>query len=149
MPLMKINKLQLMIIACMPLFFACKKPDALVCCAANPPEVSIFHNWNIVSDSAYVGAGFSNHLAVNLGQPGDYFNVTTNGLIYTNEGGKLDTLHYQLATDSTIVISAFGITLNGVPATSHYSFTASTMNISSPTIATPGGLFGRKISLSR
>jgi len=146
---MKTNKLQLIVIACILLCFACKKPEALICCGANPPDVSIFHNWNIVSDSTYVGVGVTNHLVAYVGQPGDYFDVTTNGLIYTNERGKLDTLHYQLATDSTIAISAFGITLNGVPATSHYSFTANTMRVSSPVIATPGGLFGRKISLSR
>ena len=129
--------------------FACKKPAIPICCGVNPPDVSIFHNWNIVSDSSYAGVGITNHPVAYIGQPGDYFDVTTKGVIYTNEGGVLDTLTYRLMSDSTIVVSSFGITLNGVPATSHYSFTANVMGISTPIIATPGGLFGRKITLSR
>jgi hypothetical protein len=146
---MKYKKLKLIVFISMLCCFACKKPTALICCGANPPDVSIFHNWNIVSDSTYVDVGINNHLVVHTGTPGDYFDVTTKGVVYTNEGGVLDTLTYQLLTDSTIIISSFGATLNGVPATSNLSFTATAMHISSPTIATPGGIFSRKISLSR
>jgi hypothetical protein len=148
-PAMKSKKLKLIAAACILLCSACKKQGLPMCCGANPPEVSVFHNWNIVSDSTYTGVGVTNHPVDYSGQPGDYFNVTTNGVIYTSEGGVLDTLTYKLLTDSTIVVSSFGITLNGVPATSNFSFTATAMHISSPTIATPGGVFGRKISLSR
>jgi hypothetical protein len=129
--------------------FACKKQSLPMCCGANPTKISIFHNWNIVSDSTYTGVGATNHPVDYAGQPGDYFNVGTNGVIYTNEGGVLDTLIYNSVTDSTIVVSSFGITLNGVPPTSHFSFTANSMILKAPTIATPGGIFGRKITLSR
>ena len=146
---MKSKKLKLIVTACLLFVVACKKQAVPICCGLNPPDVSIFHNWNILSDSSYVGAGLSNHPVVHLGVPGDYFDVTTKGIIYTNEGGVLDTLTYQLLTDSTIVIPAFGVTLNGVPPISKYSFTASTMRIASPTYLTPGGIFGRTINLYR
>ncbi len=120
-----------------------------MCCVLNTGKVSIYHQWNIVSDSTYAGVGVNNHPVVYLGQPGDYFDIQTNGVIYTSEGGVLDTLKYSLLTDSTIAISAFGINVNGVPATSHYSLTANIMKISSTTFASPGGLFGRTITLSR
>lgn len=146
---MKIKNLSLLATVCLMFCMACKKPEVRICCTANLPDHSIFHQWNIVSDSTYTGVGITNHQVGYLGQPGDYFNMTINGIVYTKEGAKLDTLTYQLVTDSTIVISSFGITLNGVPATSHFSFTPNTMSISTPVIATPGGLFGRKITLSR
>jgi len=146
---MKSKKYKLIIIGCLLLFAACKKPATPPCCGANPPDVSIFHHWNIVSDSTYTGVGINNHAVAYAGQPGDYFNVTANGVIYTKEGAVMDTLTYQLVTDSTMIVSSFGVTLNGVPATSHFLFTSNTMNISAPVVATPGGLFGRKITLSR
>ena len=146
---MNSKKFKLVVVACILLCFACTKKSVPICCGLNPPDVSIFHNWNIVSDSTYTGIGVTNHPVAYIGHPGDYFNVTTNGVIYMNEGGILDTLTYQLLTDSTIIVSSFGITLNGVPTTSNFSFTATTMHISSPTIAIPAGVFGRKISLSR
>ena len=84
------------------------------------------------------------------GQAGDYFNISANGHIYTKEGAVLDTLSYSNVSDTTIIISPFGITLNGVPETSHIiTFTAHSLVIQAPEIATPGGIFGRKVSLSR
>ena|ERR1700729_67127 len=146
---MKSKKFPLIAVACILLCIACKKQGLPMCCVANPPEVSIFHQWNIVTDSTYTGVGINNHQVVYVGQPGDYFDFETNGVVHMKEGGVLDTLTYQTLSDTTMIVSSFGITLNGVPATSHFSFTANTMHISAPTIATPGGVFGRKISLSR
>lgn len=111
---------------------------------------SIIGNWNIVTDSTYAGAGISNHPVDYAGQAGDYFDINANGHIYTKEGAVLDTLNYSNVSDTTIIISPFGITLNGVPETSHIiTFTAHSLVISAPQIATPGGIFGRKVSLSR
>ena len=136
-------------VVCMLICFACQKLPSKICCTANPPDVSIFHGWNIASDSTYTGVGITNHAVDYAGKPGDYFNVMTNGLIYMKENGVADTLSYSSLTDSTIVIPAFGITLNGVPPISTYSFTATTMRIASPTFAIPAGLFGRTINLYR
>jgi hypothetical protein len=111
---------------------------------------SIIGNWNIVTDSTFAGAGITNHPVDYAGQAGDYFNISANGHIYTKEGAVLDTLSYSNVSDTTIIISPFGITLNGVPETSHIiAFTAHSLIINAPEIATPGGIFGRKVSLSR
>jgi len=134
--------------------FSCKKigpaPGHLqVCCGANPPATSIFNKWNIVSDSTFTGVGVTNHAVNYAGQPGDYFDIRPNNIIYTKEGAVLDTLTFSSLTDSTIVISSFGITLNGVPDASHFKFSTNSMNIVSPEIATPGGIFGRRVTLSK
>jgi len=130
--------------------FSCKKPgNPQVCCGANPPATSIFNKWDIVSDSTFTGVGLNNHAVNYAGKTGDYFDIRTNNIIYTKEGAVLDTLTYNSLTDSTMVISSFGITLNGVLAPSHFVFTAHSLSIASPEFATPGGVFGRRIMLSR
>jgi hypothetical protein len=147
---MKTKTIILLIGFALPGLFSCKKlSDPLECCGANSPSTSIFNKWNIVSDSTFTGVGITNHAVNYAGQAGDYFNITTNGIIYTREGDVLDTLTYNSLTDTTIVISSFGITLNGVLAPSHFTFTAHSLNIASPEYATPGGIFGRRIKLSR
>ncbi len=113
-------------------------------------QAPVAGNWNIVTDSTYAGAGYSNHPVNYAGQPGDYFNISTNGVIYTKEGKQLDTLSYQLMGDTAIVISTFGLIVNGVPAVSHIkNLSETTMVIASPVILTPGGVFSRKVTLSR
>jgi hypothetical protein len=157
-------KYSLLIIAGLVLcFFACKKDannigvgsgsasnqlSTQTSALVNP--TSIVGNWNIVTDSTFAGAGITNHAVDYAGQAGDYFNISANGHIYTKEGSVLDTLSYGNVSDTTIIISPFGITLNGVPETSHIiTFTAHSLIINAPEIATPGGIFGRKVSLSR
>jgi hypothetical protein len=125
------------------LFFlpACKKDS-------NKP--SITGKWNIVTDSTYAGVGAGNHPVAYAGQPGDYFNFQANGVVYTKEGAVLDTLTYKLISNTQIVISQFGITLNGVPETSNITEdTDNYLVIKAPGIITPGGIFGRKVTLSR
>ncbi len=125
-------------------FYGCKKNLDGV----NP--ASIVGHWSIVTDSTFAGAGLSNHPVDYIGRAGDYFDINANGNIYTKEGVVLDTLSYSNVSDTTIIISPFGITLNGVPETSHIiAFTAHSLVIDAPKILTPGGVFGRKISLSR
>jgi hypothetical protein len=127
--------------------YACKKPG---CDPAMMGPVTIIRNWNIVSDSTFVGVGSNNHPVAYIGQPGDYFDFTTNGTIYTKEGAVLDTLSYKLLSDTSIVIGAFGITLNGVAETSRITnLTVHSLVIKAPIVATYGGTFGRKISLNR
>ncbi len=111
---------------------------------------SLIGKWNIVSDSTYVGVGYNNHPVDYAGKPGDYFNFTSNGIIYTKEGDVLDTLSYSLSADTGIVISSFGAILNGVPAVSKFkNFTDHSLIIASPVALTPGGIFSRKVYLSR
>lgn len=118
--------------------------------SVNFSEASIAGNWNIVTDSTYAGAGYSNHPVNYTGQPGDYFNITTSGVIYTKEGSQLDTLSYQIKGDTAIIISTFGATVNGVPAISHIkNLSQTTLVIASPVFLTPGGVFSRKVALSR
>jgi hypothetical protein len=89
---------------------------------------------------------------------GDYFDFSTNGYVYIDEGAVQDTLTYRMVTDSSIIISDFGLIINGVPDTSTLtSLTASngmglsvqTLIIESPFFLTPGGEFWRKVTLNR
>jgi hypothetical protein len=120
---------------------ACKKD--------NNSNNQIAGKWNIVKDSTYVGVGVSNHPVVYIGQPGDYFDFRTDGNVYTKEGAVLDTLSYTVKPNNQIVISQFGIVANGVPTVSKFWLTAHTANIVTPRVITPGGQFGRDISLTR
>jgi hypothetical protein len=120
-------------------------------------------DWNLVSDSTFEGIAQNNHPVDYTGQPGDYFSFTTDGHVYTSEGGVLDTLTYTLVSASHIIISDFGAFLNGVPDTSTITglganslttnngtnTTTQTIVIESPFFPTPGGIFWRKVTLSR
>src|SRR5450755_1387528 len=79
---------------------------------------SLAGKWNLVNDSTFEGAGFSNHLVDYTGEAGDYFSFSTNGYVFTKESTVLDTLTYRMVSDTSIVISNFGLILNGVPDTS-------------------------------
>lgn len=48
--------------------------------------------WSIVFDSSYTGVTLNNHSINYVGQTGDYFDIRTDGFIYTKEGLVLDTL---------------------------------------------------------
>jgi len=120
-------------------------------------------DWNLVSDSTFEGVGLGNHPVDYAGQPGDYFSFTTDGHVYTREGAVLDTLTYKVVSDSTLIISDFGLIINGVPDTSTVTglsaisltskngmnTTTQTIVIESPFFPTPGGVFWRKVTLSR
>jgi hypothetical protein len=139
---MKINYSLLIISGLLLSLYACKKDNYV--------PGSITGRWVVVSDSTFVGVGINNHPVDYRGQPGDYFDFRTDGKVYTKEGAALDTMAYDLVSDTSIIIGSFGITLNGVPETSHITiFTADRLIIRAPVIATPGGVFGRTISLSR
>ncbi len=114
--------------------------------------------WNLVNDSTFDGAGYSNHLVDYTGEAGDYFSFSTDGYVYTKESTVLDTLTYTMVSDTSVVISDFGLILNGVPDTSTITgliannglgLTVQTIVIESPFFLTPGGEFWRKVTLSR
>jgi hypothetical protein len=111
--------------------------------------------WNLVSDSTFMGIGAGNHAFDYTGSVRDYFNFNSTGYVYTREGASLETLTYRMVLDTSIIISDFGIILNGIQETSTISgLTASngstqTIVIESPFISTPGGNFWRKVILRR
>ncbi|MGI4728986.1 MAG: hypothetical protein ACRYGB_10480 [Janthinobacterium lividum] len=134
----------------------------LLSCRKNPQETmticpepigstaTVIGKWKIVTDSNFVGAGFTNHELNYAGQAGDYFEFSSDGKLYSKEGIKMDTSVYQLTSDTTILIPSFGVTANGVTQTSRLTnFTATHLTITAHTVNTPGGLFGRKVNLSR
>jgi hypothetical protein len=126
--------------------FSCKK-NTVPAGANNPVIIGV---WSIVSDSTYTGVGQNNHAVGYIGQSGDYFDIRSDGFVYTKEGAVLDTLKYTQPSDSTITIAGFGLLANGVQAVSNISnFSIHTLTISSPIAITPGGLFGRVISMKR
>jgi hypothetical protein len=114
--------------------------------------------WNLISDSTFEGVGSTNHPVNYKGVSGDYFDFSAIGSVYTKEGLALDTLTYKMVLDSSIIISDFGLILNGVQDTSTVSglsagaisgLSAQIIVIESPFELTPGGEFWRKVTLSR
>ncbi len=108
-------------------------------------------------NSTFEGVGYSNHPVVYVGQAGDYFNFSANGVVYTKEANLLDTLIYKTVSDTSILLSGFGAILNGIPDTSKIKgltanigllITSQIITIESPKVFTPGGSFG-KVNLSR
>ncbi len=111
---------------------------------------SINGEWNLITDSVFVGVAQFNHLVVITGQAGDYFDFRTDGKLYTKEGSTYDTSAYHIITDTTLIINSFGLILNGVYDTCHiFNLTAHSAIVHSPVIVTPGGEFGRTVYLSR
>jgi hypothetical protein len=127
--------------------------------SSNQSESSAPANaWNLVTDSTFEGVGLGNHAVDYTGVSGDYFSFSTDGYVYTREGTLLDTLTYQMFSDSSVIISHFGIILNGIPDTSIITGLTGTLDsgnaadtivIESPFVITPGGEFWRKVTLSR
>jgi hypothetical protein len=127
--------------------FSCTKQHA----GTSEQTGNLTDPWNIVVDSSYQGVGYNNHLVTYEGVAGDYFEFADNGNVYTKEGPVLDTLTYKILADSVhIIISGFGAGFNGVQDTSVISgLTATSMTITSQEFLTPGGIFWRKVVLSR
>ena len=142
------------LIACtICLFISCTKKSitpgspAIILDASND---TIFGKWNLVTDSASVDVGFNNHLIAYTGKAGDYFDFRADNHVYIKEDTVLDTLIYTPLKDSTIIISSFGITGNGIPDTTHiYGLSASHAILYAPEVITPGGAFYRKVELKR
>jgi hypothetical protein len=157
---MKLPPVTLSFLAFLLSFTACSKSGRSSLSTEN--QLLGAGDWNLVTDSTFEGVAQNNHPVDYTGQPGDYFKFTTDGHVYTREGEVLDTLTYQMVSDSTIIISGFAFTVNGVSPTDTIkglgsnSLTANTGNfmdqtivIESPWFPTPGGLFWRKVTLSR
>ncbi|MGC4023464.1 MAG: hypothetical protein QM734_16700 [Cyclobacteriaceae bacterium] len=96
--------------------------------------------WNVSSDFYYDGVGLGNHAVTYAGQLGDYFNFSSNGMLYTKEGSTLDTLSYQFLQGSVSIDR----NVYQIENSSSYSVT-----LYWPGEVTPGGQFSRKIVLTR
>jgi hypothetical protein len=112
---------------------------------------TISGKWNVLTDSSFAGVGAGNHAVNYTGQPGDFFDFKSDGYLYIKEGSNTNKLSYTITSDTTIVIDSFGgVTLNGVSNTNFITnLTAHSVTITAPFFATPGGVFGRKVSLAR
>jgi hypothetical protein len=127
-------------------FISCKKE--LLSDSYN--QATIFKKWGILNDSTFIGVGVNNHPVKYVGQAGDYFDFRKDGYIYIKEGPTLDTLSYSFTSNTTLLIASFGVILNGVPEKSHITnLTPGGVTISAPFVVTPGGVFGRKVILTR
>jgi hypothetical protein len=127
---------------------------SLASCKKNvsPEEdnASIIGKWNIVTDSSHVGIGANNHLVVYTGKEGDYFNFSSNGKLYIKENIMLDTLQYNLTSDTTMTIDSFLDDSNGTSQTCTITNPAPHNTVISTAISyTPGGTFGRKVTLDK
>ena len=155
---MKLPLVTLSLIAFLLNFTACTKKSAKLT-LTNGDEQLGAGDWNLVSDSTYEGVAQNNHPVDYTGQAGDYFSFTTDGHVYTREGEVRDTLTYKMVSDSTVIISDFGLIINGVLPTDTIkglgasslttTTTGRTIVIESPWFPSPGGLFWRKVTLSR
>ena len=108
---------------------------------------SIIGKWSIQKDLTYVGVGSNNHSVTYSGQPDDYFNFTSDGRLYCRENSVLDTLSYTVSSGS-VMIPNFGYG-GGVGKGKIQSSSTHSLIISSANIITPGGVFGRTVSLKR
>jgi hypothetical protein len=116
----------------------------------NDSNYSILHTWNIVYDSTYSGIGLGNHLVLYTGKAGDYFDFNSNGNLYIGEGPNRSTLSYTIINNTTLIISTFGITINGIPDSTYLTgLDDHHATLLAPFFATPGGIFGRKVQLIR
>ena len=119
--------------------FSCSKDSVSVSAGIS----AITGKWNIINDSGFAGVAMSNHPVNYNGQKGDYFDFRADGYIYTKEADVLTTLPYTVISDTTMVIGSFSGTSYITNLTNH------TVTITAPVLATPGGVFGRKVQLSR
>jgi hypothetical protein len=142
---------KLHLLAALLFLTACKKTNV----SSNKAEsAGITGQWNLVSDSTFEGMGPTNQPVDYAGEAGDYFSFSTNGNVYTKEGNSLDTLAYRTVSNSSIIISDFGMgadtsTITGLTRNFTSGPATQTIIIESPFFATYDGMFWRKVTLTR
>lgn len=113
-------------------------------------QVTIQTNWTLVSDSSYNGIGITYYRTGHAGLASDYWDFRKDGHVYLKEGTKMDTLAYTLNSPTTITISHFGVTINGVGVASTIkTLTAHEAVIQSQILIPPGGPNYRVLHLKR
>ena len=133
------------------LIISCSKSsNGLITTKSPGSNSAILHTWNIVYDSTYSGVGAGNHLVTYKGKAGDYFDFNSDGNLYIREGANGSTVSYTVINDTTLIISTFGITINGIPDSTYITgLDDHHATLLTPFFATPGGTFGRKVQLVR
>jgi hypothetical protein len=111
-------------------------------------NATILARWILVSDSSYAGVAAANHLVIYNGVQGDYVYFNPDGQVYFYEKGMYTNLPYTLTSDSTITINSF---IGGDTPEKCFvrDLTANTVLITTGYFYTPGGTFGRTISLRK
>jgi hypothetical protein len=118
--------------------------------------ISIAGEWTLISDSTATSSGASDHLTATgyKGKPGDHFNFTVKGELYTAEGSKTDTATYTITRDNKIVLNfttqpdtakTYGASLN---VFNPVKLSAKCVTLVSSVI-TPGGSTFRTIKLKK
>jgi len=127
---------------------ACKKPG---CDPANMnSSMSLTGKWQLVQDSTANSIARATPVITNyIGVAGDYFDFRTDGFCYTKEGSVYDTLSYQWVSGTSIIMQKFGLVINGSTETSILNHTATTANITTQNMFTPGGTIFREVNLKR
>ena len=92
---MQRSKLLLLPLALIIIAFSCKKSS----------KNSIVGKWSIIDDSTKFVAGSnaaSSYHSDYIGQPGDYYNFSTNGMMYVKEGAALDSMAYEILSNGQV-----------------------------------------------
>ncbi len=138
------------------------QPDPIIDNMPNPAVIqvkayiSIQGDWILLSDSTTTTSGSTDHLTATgyKGKPGDHFNFTDDGKLYTTEDSKNDTASYTITRDNKIVLNftnqpdtakTYGASLNVFnPA----KLTAKCITLVSAVITTEGATY-RTIQLKK
>ena len=108
---------------------------------------SIAGKWQIVNDSTrFIGnASNSSWHADYIGQPGDFYDFRSNGMMYVKEGPKLDSMAYEVSGNNQVgCVPAPGFT--STYQTSFISQSNSTLIVSGNTAA---GQLNKIVNLRR
>ena len=105
----------------------------------------------MVTDSAYEGVGSGNHQVVYTGHLGDSYFFGGDGLLYTNLNGMRDTFTYKIISNTGIILNPLSNVRQGYTDTlaSGLQLTPHSLRIIGPYLLSPGGIFGRTVTLAR
>jgi len=125
----------------------------MVHCSKNDSQiikVPITGKWNLNIDSIYTSGIAGPKIEVYHGISTDYWDFRVDGKLYIQEGTLLDTLNFNILTDSTMFIDSFGTIINGqAQASSILSCSRHQAIIRSAILPTPDGIYIRTIFLVR
>ena len=74
-------------------------------CKKSSNNNSIIGNWSIIDDSTKFVASSSASSSFHsdyIGQPGDYYNFSSNGMMYVKEGAALDSMAYEILSNGQV-----------------------------------------------
>jgi hypothetical protein len=125
-----------------------------ICSCSKGSSISsglITGGWRVVTDSAYEGVGSGNHQVVYIGHLGDSYFFDGNGLLYTNVNAVRDTFTYTIISSTGIILNPLSNVRQGYSDTlsGGLELTPYSLRIIGPYLASPGGIFGRTITLAR